>query len=585
MISSILLFSLSSCSDDNDNDSDDLDGESEVIDDKFETNTQTVNIPNSITISFNEDGSTSIANPFEDAGVSIANNDSHITITSTNTSIELSYIISGKTNRGSLKIYSDYKFGLVLNGTSIVNDNAPAINIQSSKKATITLVENSNNRLIDGTSYTLHETEDMKGSLFSEGQLVFEGAGNLIVWGRYNHAICSDDYIRINSGSITIQKSVNDGIHAKDYFEMNNGNVSITSVGDGIDTDGYVSISGGKLNILSTGNANKGIKAKGDIAISGGETVINTTGNAYYDTEEADTSSAAGIKAKGNCVISDDAILTVISTGTGGKGINIDGALTFDGGTTTVTTSGDQYVYDKNNDTASKAIKSTGDLTVNSGTIKIKTSKTEAEGLESKATLTINGGLVEIEAYDDAINASNHIEITGGKIYCISETNDAIDSNGTLTISGGTIVAVGATSPECGFDCDNNTFKITGGTVVGIGGSTSNPTSNVSTQRSLVYGATSSYEVVHIESEQGETILSFNVPKKYSQRTTLLFSSPDMKSNTSYAIYHGGSISGGTSFHGLYSGESYVKGTSAYSFTANSIVTTIGSTGGAGGRP
>ena len=71
--------------------------------------------------------------------------------------------------------------------------------------------------------------------------------------------------------------------------------------------------------------------------------------------------------------------------------------------------------------------------------------------------------------YDDCMNASNSIVINGGSIYCYSSGNDGIDSNGTLTITGGVVIASGTTSPEDGFDCDQNTFKITGGIVLGIG--------------------------------------------------------------------------------------------------------------------
>ena len=57
------------------------------------------------------------------------------------------------------------------------------------------------------------------------------------------------------------------------------------------------------------------------------------------------------------------------------------------------------------------------------------------------------------------MNASKSIVINGGNIYCYSSGNDGVDSNGTLTITGGTIVSIGTTSPEEGFDCDQNTFK------------------------------------------------------------------------------------------------------------------------------
>lgn len=609
----------------NDNNSTGGSGGNVEIPSDFDTNTQNINVQNAIKIYFAENDSVDVTNPYPvdvDVTVDASNN---IVITSTTTSTEYNYVLSGQTQVGSIKIYSDYKFGLILNGVSIISPSGPAINIQSGKKVFVSLIAQTNNRLVDGLTYPDTITEDMKAALYSKGQLVFSGTGSLQTIGRTKHAICSDDYLRIDEGNISISTSSKDGIHANDYVEINGGNLSIKSTSDGIECEkGYITINGGTIDIQSTegdgiktsykstdlnrdinilggnltiqvsGEAAKGVKSKGDINLTGGTLNITTTGGAYYDATDADVSSSAGIKADGNMTLSGNYTLTINSTGAGGKGINVDGTLTFDGGTTTVVTSGDQYVYDKNNDTAAKAIKSDGNLTVNSGTIKIKTSKTEAEGLESKNTIFITGGVIEVEAYDDCINASNHIEISGGTVYCLSQTNDAIDSNGTLTISGGKVIAIGSATPECGFDCDNNTFKITGGTIIGFGGSTSTPTANSCTQRSLIYGG-SSFETVYIESPTGEDILTFKLPKIFNQ-TTMLFSTPAFDGESQYTMYTGGSITGGTSEYGLYSGATYNKGDNAQTFSTTSMVTNLGKTNnggpqggggnnGGGGRP
>lgn len=83
---------------------------------------------------------------------------------------------------------------MVLNGADIISPDGPAINIQSGKKATIMLVGETNNRLIDASTYTASGTEDMKGTFFSNGKLIFTGNGRLIVKGNYKHAIFSDDF-------------------------------------------------------------------------------------------------------------------------------------------------------------------------------------------------------------------------------------------------------------------------------------------------------------------------------------------------------------------------------------------------------
>lgn len=620
IISLMAVFALSCSSDDDtidDGVTPDSGGTENNIDEDFVTNTKDTTFVNAVTIDFSGITAT-VTNPFSSDGVTVVADGANVVITSTNQSTEVNYVLSGSTSSGSVKIYSDYKFGIGLNGVDIISADGPAVNIQSGKKVSVTMVGGTSNRLIDGTTYTASGDEDMKGAFFSEGQLIFDGAGSLQVQGRYKHGIVSDDYIRIKGGTVKVAGAAKDAIHANDYVRIDGGTINLVSTGDGIECEeGYIEINGGTISINSadgdaiktsysdtdtsitpyiivnggtldvtiSGKASKGLKSKGAITITAGTLNFTSTGDAYYDTDDADISSSAAIKADGNFLMQGGSV-TITSSGSGGKGINIDGTLTVDDGVISVTTTGDQFKY-QNDDTAAKAIKSDGNLTVNGGTITIKTSKTEAEGLESKATLTINGGTIEIEAYDDCINASNHIAINGGNVYCYSQTNDGIDSNGTLTITGGTIISSGTTAPEEGFDCDNNTFKITGGTLVGFGGATSTPTSSVSTQYSVIYGATgTANQLIHIEAADGTSIMTVKVPRAYSSQMTMLFSTPAIKSNTSYTIYTGGSTSGGTDFHGLYSGTIYTKGTSAKTFTTSSVVTTVGSvsSGGGGGR-
>ncbi|MCC8174142.1 MAG: carbohydrate-binding domain-containing protein [Odoribacter sp.] len=582
--------------------------EEKDFDEELIPNSQEVDFENAIYIRFNNE-SVEIENPFEDNGVSIENENNHIQITSTLTDIELNYILSGVTENGSVKIYGNYKFGLVLNGVGITNPSGAVINIQCGKKITVTVVDLTNNRLIDGEEYVYMEGEDMKGTFFSEGQLNFYGNGSLEVRGKNKHAICTDDYFRMYEGNIWIKEAASDGVHANDYIRIDDGSLKVRAKGEGIECEkGYVVINGGMINIKTTGEKSHGIKSKdyttinsdgtieisvsgkaskgincnGDMTIEKANLNITTLGDALYDSDEADISSSAGIKCDGDLVI-ETGNITIQSSGKGGKGINVSGSLVINDGTINVTTTGEQFTYDKD-DTAAKAIKSTGDLTVNGGDITIRTYGVEAEGLESKATLSIHGGNLDIEAYDDCINASDHIEITGGNIYCNSTINDGIDSNGTLTISGGLIIAAGYTTPEAGIDCGNNRFSITRGAIIGIGGSTSAPTASACTQRSVIYNSSSAPEIIRIESTSGTEVLTFKSPRTYTRNITLLFSSPNLAANTNYIIYTGGSISSGSDFHGYYTGATYSRGIVSQTFTTNSMVTTVGNSN-SGGRP
>lgn len=617
-----IIITLSSCSDDkdlyenerlwNNEDIEITDEEDETIpqiptdlgdpgDNPLITNSQNLDII-ALRICFSSD-STMIENPYPD--VVVTNEpDGHVIIKS-ETDEELNYILSGITENGSVKIYGEKKFNLYLNGVGITNPNGAAINNQCGKKATVYLVDETTNRLIDGEEYISINDEDMKGTFFSEGQLIFEGGGTLEIRGKNKHAICSDDYIQISSGNIWIKEAASDAIHANDYVLIEGGIITTRSIGEGIECEkGYVEILGGTVEIITIGKKGHGIKSKtttlvnttgtinittyGDASkgfnseegmeIINGTIYIQTAGDAFWEEEEADISSCAGIKCDKNLdIYSGD--ITIISVGSGGKGINITGDLNIYNANLIIYTTGDQYVYDRNNDTAAKAIRVKGDLTIYDGVIKIRTYKTEAEGLESKANLVIKGGNLDVRAYDDCINAGTHIQIDGGYIYCLSSANDGIDSNGTLSVTGGVIVSAGTTSPEAGIDCDNGDFEITGGIIIGIGGDTSIPTSRLCTQPSVVFKTSSSnISTLCIESDSGEQALVFKLPVTYSRSMAVLFSSPELKSNTNYTIYTNGDISGGSNyFYGIYTGATYSNGSSVGTFSTNSMVSSVGS--------
>lgn len=515
-------------------------------------------------------------------GVTVTADGAHITVNSTVAGVE--YILEGASTDGSLKVYSEKKFKLTLNGLSLTNTRGAAINIQSSKRVFVEAVNGTENALTDAADYTdTVDGEDVKACFFSEGQLIFAGNGRLTVNANYKHGVCSDDYVRLRSGvDLCVVSAPKDGIHANEKIIMGGGLLKLSVIGDALDCEkGSIELRGGLLKASVSGAASKAVKAETDIVISGGQQILLTSGNAEYDADDADISSPACLKCGGNLQITDASVF-MKSTGSAGKGINCDATLTVTDAVLKVITVGKQYVYG-NLDSSAKGIKADGTLTLNSGTVWVKATGGEgSEGIESKDVLTVNGGDICVFAYDDCMNASFGIVINGGNIYCYSSGNDGIDSNGTLIIGGGTIVASGATSPEEGFDCDQHTFKVIGGTLIGIGSGTSTPTSSVCTQPSVVYGGSGgSGTLLTIAASDGTHVMSYVIPRIY-QQMTVLFSSPGLSSGTTYTVSTGGSVNGGFSFYGLTTGGTYTAGNDVASFTPTGMVTTVGSVSGSG---
>lgn len=211
-------------------------------------------------------------------GVTITTDGTDVTIVSTAKKVQ--YVLSGTCSDGSFKIYSDKKFVLQLDGITLNNPSGPAINIQNGKtieedggyphKAVYVLVsDGTTNTLTDGSSYSQSVTidgidEDQKACFFSEGQLIFSGAGTLNVTGNNRHAVRSDDYIRLrNSVKMNITANGEDGINGKDYLIVDGGTHTINvsaSKGKGLKSD-TILIAGGSTNITCTGSSAEGIEA------------------------------------------------------------------------------------------------------------------------------------------------------------------------------------------------------------------------------------------------------------------------------------------------------------------------------------
>lgn len=504
----------------------------------------------------------------------------HVTIDITSNSVSGVEIIAiGTTTDGSLKVYGDKKFKLSLYGVDITSKRGPAINSQCKKRVFVDLAEGTTNRLTDCSTYSNDAytmpgavNEDRKGTLFTEGHLIISGRGTLVVASKQKHAIATDGYYYQRAGAtVVVTETAKNAIQVK-----------------GNEEDGMGAyIAGGAVVARVASEAGKGIKSDLDIVIEGGMLDITTSGNAYYDSNDADTSSAAALKSDRNITIN-GGTLNLSSSGTGGKGINADVDLTVNGGDIRITTTGTRYEYNRNMTSSPKGIKVDGAIAINGGTIDITVSgRSEgSEGMESKSTITFTGGETTVNAYDDGINATSAITINGGRIYTVGSNNDGMDSNGSITMNGGLVIGVGSNSPETGVDVDrSDMWKINGGTMIGFGGSMMASPSTASTQCMLVYNGltTTAGNVISILDSTSTPIVSFEYPLSKSG-ATLLVSCPEIVKNTTFTVVGDGTLNNPTdSWMGWLYGGTWSGGTTLTTFTPTSIITSVGSGGGPGG--
>ncbi len=433
---------------------------------------------------------------------------------------EITYTLAGTSADGGFYMEGSYKSTIELNGLTLTNQSATysgaAVHIQNGKRIKVKPLTGTTNTLVDAASGA------QKGCLYIKGHAEFAQKGTLNVTGNVKHAIKTGEYFTIKNTTINVLGAVGDGISCNEYFLMESGTINISGTqDDGIQCDldgtestgeltdhededsGNIYLQGGTINVSVTADKAKAIKSEGDMTITGGTITCSTSGGGVWDTDELKTKAAACLSADGNMTVSGEAVLNLTSTGAGGKGISADGTLTFNGGTTTVSTSGNALVasssgslsvitnsrnldnYTTSYKSSPKGIKADGAILINDGIINVTTTGAGGEGIESKDYINITGGQIIVNASDDAINAaykkndqkqkvsgSGDLTITGGYIFARSTGNDGMDSNGDTKISGGIIYAIGASGGEMAIDANTEEQKklyITGGTIFALG--------------------------------------------------------------------------------------------------------------------
>lgn len=376
-------------------------------------------------------------------------------------------------------------------------------------------------------------------------------------------------------------------------------------------------VSGGVHTLTATGRA---VKCDNNFTMSGGTLTTSTSGTGFTltgsGTSCTDGFAPACLKANGDISLQ-GGHLSATSTGKGGRGLVGDKTLTVGtvgatdsllrvsvstSGAAVNATSGGWGGTSDNWKGLPKGVKIEGNIRINSGIVTSYCSQTSGsstgEAIETKDSLFIAGGLVEANSYDDAINAGKYLAVSGGQVWSYARGNDGMDCNGNrIDVSGGLLIVQGT---EVAIDDNGDRggkMYVSGGTVVLTGGNmgTTEATPQTTNQKAIKIGGGGGYggssginpaNGICIKTSDGTEVLTFKAPTVNGSgfvnaagdtgtkppggsgtNKPMWFSSPSIQAG-SYRYYTSPTISGGTQWHGLYSGATVTTSGNGTSTTA-----------------
>ncbi|MGN0290641.1 MAG: carbohydrate-binding domain-containing protein [Lachnospiraceae bacterium] len=304
-------------------------------------------------------------------GTGVTEKDNVITITEGG-----EYVLTGTLKEGSVVVNTEDDVRITLNGANLTGKNTPAIYGENSNSIYINTKKGTENTISDSGEY-----EDAKGSIFSNDVLVLTGNGSLTVTGNYKHAICSDDVIYMESGTVHIASAVKDGFHANDGICIDGGILTIENVNDALESEGAFVVNDGKLTINAKDD---GLTTLGNMEINGGTIEI--------------LSCEEGLEAKNACVINAGTIEITAND----DGINAGNELKIAGGN-------------------------------------IFTEVARGDGLDSNGSLEISGGLTVAMGGaqpEGGIDCDQReIVITGGTLIACGGSNSAVSESESKVVS------------------------------------------------------------------------------------------------------------------------------------------------------
>ena len=535
------------------------------------------------------------------------------------------------------------------NSQNTLSDSSEYVYEDESTDEPDSAIYSKDNMVFIGSSGCLTVNGNYNDGIKGKDDLVIEG-GNITV-NSVNDGITGKDSLLVTNGSLNIDagkdglKSSNETDEGKGKVTINGGTINIVSDQDGIQGINNVEINDGEINIITGGGSDNAVvkteefggdmmrmhqnpaDLQNDTMGNSPDAQNNTMGNPPELPEgemmqqpqmPESMENKQGMMNQGspngemnqpqnNSAASDT------SESLSSKGIKSDVNLTINGGNITINSCDDSLhtndIIEINGGTlqissGDDGIHADSSLNINDGNINISKSY---EGIESQV-ININGGTVYVTSTDDGVNAGGgndgssvngrpgentfntssaaSININGGYVY-VDADGDGLDSNGSIYMKDGFVIVNGPTTNGNGALDYDNIFDISGGTLISAGSSGMlQATSESSVQNSLkiVMNTLEADTIVRIESEDGKELLTFAPAKSFG---SLVVSSPEITSGTSYKVYTGGTCSG-ESKDGVYESGTYEGGTEIGSGTVSTSVTSINeegvSVGGMGGH-
>ena len=235
------------------------------------------------------------------------------------------YVLSGAATDAtvSVNVDSTEKVQLVLDGLSIQNEDAPAINVLSADKVFVTTAQGSQNTLSVSGSITSNDETNVDAVIFSKDDLVLNGLGTLEISSADNGVSGKDD-VKVTGGSYVITAS-SCGIEANDGIYVGGGSLSIEAqegmeatvvqIDDG--TTPCIDILGGEVTVTMAEGDTDALDSNGTLYISGG--TVSITAQSAFDFDVAGELRGGTVYVNGEQVTSIES--SMMGGGMGGAGM------------------------------------------------------------------------------------------------------------------------------------------------------------------------------------------------------------------------------------------------------------------------